>query len=241
MDLPSPRRSRFPLAHGLPGSLSRAAAGPRPLFFAAAVALTAVFVASGLDGWARDRVWAIPSLVGFEGRMTYFYAGMGWPVVVGLALVRRGLRRGEPRDLGAGCALLQAIIVVGGITLFLKLATGRPPPHEGIDPRDFRWLAFDQKSLRVMWPSGHTSENVAAAAALHAFHGRTRGVVLAWIAAALVVASMLVGGFHWLSDLAAGALVAYPFGRAIGTALRAWAGEGQLQSAESSVPSSRSG
>lgn len=216
--------SRFPLMMGVPRSIGRAVALGTPLH-ALAVLATFALIRAGIDDAARDALWAVNPFTEPSARFACLYVGMFWPIAVGGVVWRIGFNRGDKRLVGAGCAVLQTILVVGALTFFLKLATGRPQPEGGGPASAFNFLAFEGKKVWVMWPSGHTSETVSVAACLHAFFGRRRATLLAWLGAAATMSLMLVGVFHWISDVVAGALIAFPFGWAIGRAFRAWASE----------------
>jgi membrane-associated phospholipid phosphatase len=217
--------SRFPFLHALPRSLARALTLPGAPFHALSVLATFALVRSGVDDRARDVLWAANPFTDSMARFACLYLGMLWPIAAGLLLFRAGFTRSDKRLTAAGCGVLQTIIVVGALVFVLKLATGRPQPEAGGPASSFNLLAFEMKRVWVMWPSGHTAETVSAAACLHAFFGPRRGVALAWLGAAAIASLMLVGCFHWVSDVVAAALIAFPFGWSIGRAFRAWAGE----------------
>jgi undecaprenyl-diphosphatase len=92
--------------------------------------------------------------------------------------------------------------VASSATNLLKLLVGRPRPGEGIALRDFSGYSF---------PSGHATTAAALWGAVAAFlvlAGRWRlrtGLVCFATMAALVSASRIVLGAHWLTDVVAGA------------------------------------
>jgi membrane-associated phospholipid phosphatase len=209
------------LVSGLGGSLGRALTGRNLAFPALAVLATIALVASGIDRRAHDFLLEHNPVDQDRLRATYFWIGMVYPIVLGVLLLGRGLVTRSDPGRAEGWAVIQAVLVVGLLTFVLKVATGRPQPLDTSDPAEFHLLRFDFSHGyfhgHFHWPSGHTSGAVAAAAALAAFH-RSRAWITgaAFAAAALVAASMLYGSFHWVSDVVAGALVAYPLGREIG-------------------------
>lgn len=215
----------FPLFFGVGRSLARALGGRALAFPALAVLATAALIASGADRAARDFFVARNPLDTTAARFACLQICALWPILFGLARLRRGLRFGDTEATASACAVLQSVIVVGALTALLKLATGRPRPEDTVHAAEFHFLAFDAGSLRVMWPSGHTTESFGAAGAIVAFYRSRRAAVAAYALAALVASAMLVGCFHWVSDVAAGALIAYPIGREIGRTFRAWADE----------------
>jgi membrane-associated phospholipid phosphatase len=217
--------SRFPFLMGLPRSFARAVAFPGAPFHALSVLATFALVRSGVDDRARDVLLAANPFTDSMARFACLYLGMMWPIAAGLLLFRAGFTRRDRRLTAAGCAVLQTIVLVGALTFVLKGATGRPQPEAGGPASSFNFLAFEFKRVWVMWPSGHTAETVSAAACLHAFFGWRHATLIAWLGAAAVASLMLVGCFHWVSDVVAGALIAFPFGWSIGRAFRAWAGE----------------
>jgi len=217
----------FPLLHGVPRSVARAFAGPRLLLPPLAVLATWLLVVSGIDdsvrGFFLSRApFVDPTLRGYE-----FALGMSWPLVPAFILLHRGVREGNRALLAGGCAIFQAVIVLFIITMSLKWLTGRPTPTSFEPARAFHGPHFENgKLLRVMWPSGHTTESFGAASAIVAYwRGERRLAAIAFALATCVAGDMLVSSFHWLSDIVAAILLATPIGWSVGTTLRAWARE----------------
>jgi membrane-associated phospholipid phosphatase len=209
--------NRIPLFHGVFASLGAAFTGWNALFPVLALLATAGLVASGIDASVRTFFLESfpppdPSL-----RFAHLMAGMLWPLVPGLVLLRRGFHARDARLTAGGCAVLQTIIVVGLLTLVLKLLTGRPPPDANGPAGELHLLELTFARGRFMWPSGHASESFSAAAALATFYRKKRWVAaLVYPLATAVSVSMVAGSFHWVSDVVAGGLIAFPIGRAIG-------------------------
>ncbi len=219
----------LPLLHGLPGSLARAYSGKLVLAPVLAPLLTVGLIASGVDGAVRDFFLEHVPLGTSQLRFGELFLGMLWPIAASYALIRTGYHGGNREHIAAGCAVLQAILVAFALTTALKFATGRPQPESGAAASTFYGFSLENgPKVRVMWPSGHTTESVSAAAALAGFWpGRRRLHALVYGLAALVASVMVVASFHWLSDVVAGALLAAPIGWSTGATLGTWARAGQ--------------
>lgn len=219
--------ARFPLLHGVPGTIARAYTGKAGLAPILAVLATLALVASGVDDAVRDFFVASVPLGGTETRFAQLMISMTWPIFPALWLARRGVHEKDRELLAGGCAILQAVIVIGVLTTIVKIATGRPQP-ESVEPaRAFYGLSLDNtRTMRVMWPSGHTTESFGAAGAIVGFWpGRRRLALVAYGFATLVGAIMVVSSFHWLSDVVAATFLAAPLGWSTGATLRRWVGD----------------
>jgi membrane-associated phospholipid phosphatase len=208
------RVHRFRLFEGsrttLAGALSRHSLAAYTL----AVALTLVLVASGADQRVHDALLAANP---FAFDALVFWGGFWLPTAFGIVLLAAGLGARRRALESAGWAVLQAVVFVAALTFVVKWLTGRPGPMHGDDAREFHLLRSGLSPFYVtgyfFWPSGHTSSAVAAASAFAAFHGVRRPATLVVLAGALAIAaSMLAGSYHWLSDIPAGALLAWPIG-----------------------------
>lgn len=129
----------------------------------------------------------------------------------------------------AGAAGLQALGINGGIVLFLKWASGRPRPQydpaAGNTPRDkeFNFNVAEQSltSDRWRWASGHTSSMFAMVSAFYGFYPDKHWIAIAgYPTAAMMGMAMVTGGYHWSSDVAAGALIGTIVGLTVGKNFR---------------------
>jgi membrane-associated phospholipid phosphatase len=212
------------LFEGAVTALGRAFSGWSLLAPALAVALTAVLVATGVDQRLNGLVITRVAMAQDDDRWWIFWLGAAAPTLLGLLLLVGGLVTRDRAAESAGWAILQAVVLVGALTFTLKWLTGRPSPlRAGVDAAEFHLLRSGlgaQARGYFFWPSGHTSSAVAAASAFAAFHGRRRATWAVGLGALAIAASMLAGSFHWVSDILAGALLAWPIGSEIGRGFR---------------------
>lgn len=129
----------------------------------------------------------------------------------------------------AGAAGLQALGINGGIVLFLKWASGRPRPQydpaTDSTPRDKEFnFNITQQSLtsdRWRWASGHTSSMFAMVSAFYGFYPDKIWIAVAgYPTAAVMGMAMVTGGYHWSSDVAAGAIIGTIVGLTVGKNFR---------------------
>jgi membrane-associated phospholipid phosphatase len=199
--------------------------GTGALLSGLAVASTAGFAISGADHSIRvffGRHAAQPSL-----GASMALAGYVAPVVIPLLVYGAGLSAKDGSTTGAGAAAIQALAVTVTTTALLKVASGRPFPLYGGDPRDparfshpeyareFRPFSFEG---RYAWPSGHTSAAVSVAAAFSGYFADEHPwMPLATYPVALAFGvGMMAGDHHWASDVVAGALIGHAVGYSIG-------------------------
>ncbi len=234
----------FPLFHGIPGTLARAFQGKLALAPILAVACTWALIASGADDAVRDGIVEHLGYGHTEVRFAELYVGILWPILPALLLVRRGYWTKDRERMAAGCAIGQAVLVGFVLTMALKFATGRPMPASAEPARAFYGLALENaRQVRLMWPSGHTSESFVAASTIAAFWPERRRLrALVYAIASLVGLSMVLSTFHWLSDVVAAIFLATPIGWSTGTTFRRWVGRMdrfQLTSSGGSVKGTR--
>ena len=223
-----PRSNPTPF-DGLGKNVLYAFSGSRLLFSGAAFAATGALAFSGEDHALRVAVeHQIASPAWGDGA---YYAGYIAPAVVAPGLYVIGLASGDRETTGAGAAALQALVVTLGVTGALKVMTGRPYPLHGGDPRapdrldhpeyarEFR--PFQPTSVRLSWPSGHTSASVSIAAALAAYYSDQPWVAAVGYPLALGIGvGMVDGDRHWTSDVVAGALIGHVIGWSVGRGFR---------------------
>lgn len=195
-------------SHNLLHNLAAVFKGVHLLWHAVAIGITAVLVLSGAD-------WAF-----FEAtRSEYFYwiimtAGIGGfftPVLIPLAFYLWGEVRARKDLIQMGAAAGQAAIIAYLVSIFYKALTGRVEPeflttYSMIDnSRDFNF-GFLEYGVFWGWPSSHTAVAFAGAFAIILL---TRSNVLRGIALcyACFIGVGAAVGFHWLSDVLAGALI----------------------------------
>ncbi len=121
-------------------------------------------------------------------------------VTLGLAAV--GLVSRNSRLTGAAKRIGASLLLAGGTTLAAKEAFGRPRPEQSLDADGF--VPF---SGQVSMPSGHSAMAFALATSLSDEIHRPWATVGLYGMATAVGWSRINDNRHWLSDVAAGALV----------------------------------
>ncbi len=198
--------------------------GTRLLWHVAAAAITALLVLTGIDWWfyTETRIGILVPIV-FAAGIGGFFA----PVVVPLALYLYGDFAQSARAKYAGLAGAQAVILAWCISSFYKALTGRIEPEflttllTEDRSRTFNF-GFLEYGIYWGWPSSHTAVAFALAVAVAlCMRGKTARIFGATYA--LFVGLGAAVGFHWLSDVVAGAIVGSLVGYVVGThfALRA--------------------
>lgn len=159
------------------------------------------------------------------------------PAALPLGLYLGGLAGDAAELASAGAAVLQAEVFQLVVVTTLKWVTDRAGPYpagdplarrwsQGLfrdsdDPADFNFNPFDVKG-GLRWPSGHTASNVAMVSTLVAFYPDQLWLPLVGYPFALAVGvGMIEGDYHWLSDVAAGALFGHVIGWVVGRQFRA--------------------
>jgi membrane-associated phospholipid phosphatase len=130
---------------------------------------------------------------------------IGQPEVYGtvtLGLVGAGLLSHNSQLTRAGGRLAATLFLAGGTTGVAKYVFGRPRPLESTDAD-----GFNPFSGNDAFPSGHTTVAFALATALSDDIQRTWASIGLYSLAAGVGWSRLNDNKHWVSDVAAGALV----------------------------------
>jgi membrane-associated phospholipid phosphatase len=130
---------------------------------------------------------------------------VGQPEVFGtltIGLVGAGLISGNDELTRAGGRLAATLVLAGGAATGMKLALGRPRPNESLDAD-----GFSPFSGNDAMPSGHTAVAFALATALADDLHRTWASVGLYTVATGVGWSRMNDNKHWLTDVAAGAMV----------------------------------
>jgi membrane-associated phospholipid phosphatase len=129
----------------------------------------------------------------------------GQPEVYGsitAGLLVTGLATHKPGIARAGGRLMTSLLLAGGASSAGKLALGRPRPDQSLDLD-----GFSPFSGQAAMPSGHTTMAFALATSLADDIHRPWATVGLYTAATGVAWSRINDNRHWLSDVAAGALL----------------------------------
>jgi lipid A 4'-phosphatase len=200
------------------GRLARLIGATQPprwlTFVALAVGASALLSMALLDRpMARLFHGADPTLVAVFAFITQFGLGRGYLIVSALlwagfliaAVLLRASAWRERLSLNAARALFifLAVAVSGILADILKIIFGRARPKLLFagDVYSFTWGAMEAD--RWSFPSGHATTAAALATAFSLLW--PRGIPVYWLAAFLVMASRIVIGAHYLSDVVAGA------------------------------------
>jgi membrane-associated phospholipid phosphatase len=129
----------------------------------------------------------------------------GQPEVYGtitVGLLATGLATHKPGVTRAGGRLLTTLVLAGGTAVVGKFVAGRPRPDESLDLD-----GFSPFSGQAAMPSGHSTMAFALATSLADEIHRPWATVGLYTVATGVAWSRINDNRHWLSDVAAGALV----------------------------------
>lgn len=128
----------------------------------------------------------------------------------------------KPNISDASRHSLEAILASGAITQLLKLGVGRVRPNVSHDWNAYMFHpAHGNQTDFNSFPSGHTTASFAAASVFSAEirrlhpHASKYATPALYGIATLVGASRMYNDRHWLSDVAAGALIGHFVGRRI--------------------------
>ena len=114
-----------------------------------------------------------------------------------------GLISGDSRVTRAGGRLAATLALTGGLTRLGKFVVGRERPLEGADVTAFHPFT----SASASFPSGHASMAFALATSLSEEIRRPWATAALYTGAGLVAWSRMNDDKHWLSDVAAGAML----------------------------------
>lgn len=181
-----------------------------------AFVLTAIIVLTGIDWWFFEmtRSEKLLWLVGLSGAGGFFV-----PLILPVALYVYGKKKHIQSVIRTAGAVAQASIVAWIIIAIYKTFTGRIQPDLLADlglaniSNGFQF-GFFEHGIFWGWPSHHTAVAVAGTTVLYLAWRRSRARFIALLWAVIVGAGAAVG-FHWFSDVIAGAIV----GAAVGIAI----------------------
>jgi hypothetical protein len=197
--------------------------GWNSLYHIAGVGLTYFCVKNNYDAkllTATSKMDAdLSEQIGFPGMMMGYITPMVLPVSMYLFSDKQD-------DLRlASYALMQSIGTAFAVQSILKAFTGRMPPKP--DAKDKEKLSrqfnfgFLKRGIHFGWPSGHLLINTAMVTTLTNFYPEKTWLKIAGaIYWGYITASVIIderGDVHWLSEITAGALMGYAFGKTIGT------------------------
>ena len=170
-----------------------------------AIVVTAAMVFSGVD-WYWYEATRSPHLLG-----VVIFAGLSGflvPVFVPAGLLMFGSFRNDAWYRALGQALLKSEIVALLISAIYKAGTGRLQPNlaNGIDISHAFQFGILKHGIFWGWPSSHTIVAFAGAATFALVMHRK------WVRVPAILYACAIGfgasiGFHWLSDVVAGALM----------------------------------
>ncbi len=119
-------------------------------------------------------------------------------------------------------ALASAAALGFVVSMAIKSFTGRiSPPHHGpfdVDISHMFQFGFMEHHIIGGWPSSHAMVMFALASCLYVLFPRVSGLHILAFGTALFVGVGVTFGFHWLSELVAGACFGFIIGRAVGKA-----------------------
>lgn len=179
-----------------------------------AIALTYVLVISGFDWWYFEQTRSVLF------HPIVFIAGIGGffvPVLVPVGLYVIGELKGRTDFILAASGTARGVILASVIAAFYKAFTGRIQPEfltytSSVDiSKDFNF-GFFEHGIFWGWPSSHAAVAFALVTVLMVTFPRN---LLVRYAGALYVCIIALGasvGFHWFSDVLAGAIIGMMIG-----------------------------
>lgn len=186
------------------------------IFHSIAIVVTIVLVMSGFDWYFFEitRASFFSPIIMIAGAGGFFL-----PLILPFMLYEWGRRKKDETYRKRAVAVFQASVIVWIIVACYKAITGRvEPPIVSIDlfadnSRQFQF-GFFRHGIFWGWPSHHTAVAVAMGTVLIKSMQSlsARVVVFLWV---IIVAFGASVGFHWLSDVVAGALIGYAVGSSV--------------------------
>ena len=196
--------------------------GRNVLWHALAIVSTYLLVVLGFDWWFFEATR-------FDAlRWFILAAGIGGffvPVLVAVGLYAYGDIKNKKHLMRAGAAVGQAAALAWIVSSTYKAFTGRVQPEflthlNLVDySRDFNF-GFLEYGIFWGWPSSHTAVAFAGAIALIYMYPHSTPTKSAALLYAVCIAVGAAVGFHWFSDVLAGAIVGTIVGVVVGTNYR---------------------
>lgn len=150
-------------------------------------------------------------------------AGGFVPLVVPLGLYLYG-RSDKNNDLQiTGLALGQAALLGLAISSGLKVFTGRVPPDNLENKRDYSGnfrFGFLRGGAYDGWPSSHTTLAFAMSTTLIELYPDNIAIKIGSLTYASLIGLGVSTNIHWFSDAVAGAFIGYAIGKTVGTTFR---------------------
>lgn len=182
--------------------------GKNLLWHGLAILLTAVLVLSGADWWffEHTRSDAFHPLIWAAGIGGFFV-----PILVPVILYYWGEFQRNRCVINLGAAAGQAAVIAYLVTVIYKIFTGREQPeflthYSNVDiTRDFHFGIW-QNGIFWGWPSSHAAVAFAASFAIIFLVRRNSVRAIAFLYAIFIAVGAGIG-FHWLSDVVAGAIL----------------------------------
>jgi membrane-associated phospholipid phosphatase len=190
------------------------------LNYAVAALGTYGLIESGID-WKWNRMTYNNKALVYSGYPA-MAIGIAVPFLAPITIYAAGINRGDTKLQTLGLALEQTALVTTVIHGAMKAVTGRRSPGlTNHDPQqtdfsnDFAFGFFERGVING-WPSGHTSNAVAAAAVIAEMYPDNTALKIAsyGYAACIGIGMSLCG--HWMSDVLSGALLGFATGKTIG-------------------------
>jgi len=181
------------------------------LWHATAIALTAVFVLSGFDGWYFATT---NSTLLFSIAIPSAIVGGLVPILTPLILWTVGWVWKKPRVVTTGWAVATSALLGLLLSFLYKTFTGRVPPvgAGAADMSQMFRFGFLRGGVFWGWPSSHTTVAFAVATTIFLLFPRSKFLRILSVVFALYVGLGVSVTIHWFSDFVAGAI----FGTIVG-------------------------
>ncbi len=202
-------------------------AGNKLYYHLGAIAATAVLAPTDLDYTVQHYFQAHPQYYNIS--LPVQFTGQYLPFIVGGGLFALSKLENNDEVLGASYAVLQSSLIGLMYMLTLKAITGRSGPlwwqrHNMEDLSKMFKPGFLRGGVDYGWPSGHTVATMAVVSALTSYYPDKTWLKIVGYGVVgytmFAVTATNDGGFHWFSDVVAGALMSYAIGSTVGSYFR---------------------